>query len=120
VTANGSDNTSASALLCRLVPLSAAIPDPWTAAPEDVALAPATWESEMSEASKALLQTTPRSPRTHRRRRSTPTLSRAQWFGVGAIGLLLVVVCGLLLLRPAAKDDRPTPPSPSELPVPGP
>lgn len=120
VAINGSDNTSASALLCRLVPLSAAIPDPWTAAPEDVALAPATWESEMSEASKALLQTTPRSPRTHRRRRSTFPLSRAQWLGLGAIGLLLVVVCGLLLVRPVAKDDRPTSPSPSELPVPGP
>ncbi|HEY9690179.1 MAG TPA: PP2C family serine/threonine-protein phosphatase [Coleofasciculaceae cyanobacterium] len=124
VATNGSDNTSAAALLCRLSPLSSGIPDPWTAAPEELALAPATWESEMSEASKALLQTATQAPRSARRRRPTPSLTKPQWIGLGAIGLLLLgVVVATIVLRPPA-GDRPaesTPQAtPKELPMPGP
>ncbi|RFP60054.1 MAG: serine/threonine-protein phosphatase [Limnothrix sp. CACIAM 69d] len=139
IATNGSDNTTAVALLCRLSPLNVGIPDPWTAAPEAVALAPATWESEMSEASQALLQTTSRPPRSQRRRRSHPGLSKPQWIGLGAIALVILGAIALALtLRPSG-DDRPDPnrtpstptrptepgkPAPSttteELPVPGP
>jgi protein phosphatase len=113
---HGHDNTTVTATLVQVVPETGAIPDPWATAPEPVStLAPATWDSQFSEASKALLYgetERPPTPAPDPERRSLP--SSAIMATVAIVMMLLGAVVGLTLVR----GDRPVPPeTPPETPT---
>ncbi len=115
---NGTDNTTAVLIHCRLTPQFPDIPDPWTPETPGGDLAPAHWESEMSEASKALLYAEAahsRSVAARQQRRQGPSPAQiALWSAIVMLGFGGLI--GLWLSRPASTPN-PTPP-PTEIPSP--
>ena len=120
---NGSDNVTATLSSCQLVLDTSAVPDPWaaTSTEGDAALAQKTWESEFSEASKALLYSDGEQDRKRERKRKQSQRSRLQWATsstaaiIAAAALVMGLVVGLFLWRSPAPEDSLPSPAPSEL-----
>ena len=114
---NGSDNVTATLSSCQLVLDTTAVPDPWAAATAEgeSALAQKSWESEFSEASKALLYDEGEQERKRERKRKQTQRSRFQWATnsaaaiVAAVALAAGLVIGLFLWRSPAPEDDPLP-----------
>lgn len=124
---NGSDNVTATLNFCQLTLDTSAVPDPWAATTTEgaSALAQKTWDSEFSEASKALLYGGSEEDRKLERKRKQSQRSRLQWATkssaaiVAAAALLSGLIVGLFLWRsPAPEEDTlPVPDAPEAVPT---